>query len=233
MEDMERYGDYNEVEEVPGHRSPLGWVLRILVAAVILLVVGVLGFRLVLFEYYPESMKTLYYNDALAAYYNETNGALDAKTQHIRFPYDDSKAGNFFSDHLLLIDGADQLQIALRMNVATVENIEKTYGLSGLSRDDFSYLSFRLYDNEDRVLGTGGIVKTESIAMYRYFKLVFDGVDLFDRADGADPSAWIRLEIFVDGGDEENPFARLPIYENNEENNLFSEYKLSRKERPE
>ncbi len=232
MEDMERYGDYNEVEEVPGHRSPLGWVLRILVAAVILLVVGVLGFRLVLFEYYPKSMKTLYFNDALTAYYNETDGELGAKTQHIRFPYDDSKAGNFFSDHLILIGGADQLQIALRMNVSTVENIEKQYGLSGLSREDFSYLTFRLYDNENRVLGTGGVVVTERVAMYRYFKLVFDGVDLFDRADGAAKSAWIRLEVFVKGGDTENPFARLPIYENNEDNAAFKDYVPSRKERP-
>lgn len=231
MEDMERYGDYNEIDEVPGHRSPLGLALRILVAAVILLVVGFLGFRLVIFDYYPKSIKNLYFNDALTAYYNETEGEIGAKTQSIRFPYDDSKAGNFFSSHLIVIDGIDQLQISLRMNASTVDKIENTYGLSGLSREDFSYLSFRLYDNENRILGTGGVVETERVAMYRYFKLVFDGVDVFEREDGAPPSAWIRLEIFVAGGDTQVPFAKLPIYENNE-NNFFKDYVLARKERP-
>ena len=232
MEDMERYGDYNEVDEVPKSRGPMGWVIRILVAIVIIAVVGVLGFRLVLFEYYPKSIKNLYFNETLTEYYEQTGGEIGAKTQHIRFPYDDSENGNFFSDHLVVIDGADQLQISIRLNVATIDAIEEKYKLEGLSRENLDYLSYRLVDNEGRVLGAGGAVVTDKAAMYRYAKLVFDGVDLFDREDGAAPSQWIRLEIFVDGGDSETPFAMLPIYENNETHNTFSDYALSRKERP-
>lgn len=232
MEDMERYGDYNEVDEVPHRRGPLGWGLRILVGVVIALVVGVLGFRLVLFEYYPKTIKNLYFNDVLTAYYNANNGAIDAKTQHILSPYDDNEKGYFFSDHLVVIDGADQLQLSLRLNVATIDAVEEKYGLSGLSREDLGYFSYRLVDNEGRILGTGGAVATESVAMYRYVKLVFDGVDTFDRADGAVESKWIRLEIFVEGTDSEKPFSMLPIYENNENYNVFTEYKLSRKEHP-
>ena len=152
------------------------------------------------------------------------------KTQHIRFPYDDSEKGYFFSDHLQVIDGADQLQIALRLNVATIDAIEEAYKLADLSRDNLDYLSYRLVDNEGRVLGSGGAVATEKAAMYRYVKLVFDGVDLFDRADGGAPSQWIRVEIFVN--DAAEPFSMLPIYENNEVHDVFTDYALSRKERP-
>ena len=232
MEDMERYGDYNEVDEVPRSRGPVGLVLRILVTLVIVAVVGMLGFRIVLFDYYPDTVKNLYFNETLTEYYNQNGGEIAVKTQHIRFPYDDSENGYFFSDHLQVIDGADQLQIAIRLNVATVDAIEAAYKLQGLSRDNLDYLSFRLVDNEGRVLGAGGAVATEKAAMYRYVKLVFDGVDLFDRADGAAASKWIRVEIFVNGTDAEKPFAMLPIYENNETYDIFTEYKISRKERP-
>ena len=232
MDDMERYGDYNEVDEVPLHRSPLGTVLRVLVAIVIFVVVGILGFRIVLFDYYPPSIKNLYFNDTLAAYYEKTGGEIGAKTQHIRFPYDDSESGLFFSDHLVVIDGAGQLQLSLRLNVATVDAIEEKYGLKNLSRENLDYLSFRLTDNEGRVLGEGGAVAGESLAMYRYLRLVFDGVDTFDREDGGQKSAWIRLEVFVKGASGDEPFAMLPIYENHEEYNVFKDYVPSRKERP-
>ena len=63
--------------------------------------------------------------------------------------------------------------------------------------------------------------------MYRYFKLVFDEVDL-DR-EGANEVKWLALEIYVEGIDE--PF-RIAIYENNSEHSEFSEYKLSSEEKP-
>lgn len=240
MEDFERYGDYNELEEIPGHRTPLGKILRVLVAVVILFVVGLLGFRLVLFDYYPKSIKNLYFNETLTAYYEKTSGAIGAKTQRIRFPYENNSNGYFFSDNLVLIDGADQLQVSLRLNVSTVDAIEEKYGLSGLSRDSLDYLSFRLVDmvkdgegDVERVLAEGKVVVEEKVMMYRYLRLVFDGVDLFDHADGTAPSAWMRVDIFVHGTEGEAPFASLLVYENHEEYCLFKDYVPSRKERPE
>ena len=240
MDDFERYGDYNELDEIPGHRSTLGKVLRILVAVVILFVVGFLGFRIVLLDYYPSSIKNVYFNETLTAYYRETNGAIGAKTQRIRFPYADETEGYFQSAHLVVVDGADQLQVALSMNVSAIDAIEEKYGLSGLSRESLDYLSFRLVDmvvdetgaERVRVLSEGKVVAEESLMMYRYVRLVFDGVDLFDREDGTAPSAWMRVDIYVEGATDDAPFTHNLIYENHEEYNHFKDYALSRKERP-
>ena len=239
MEDMERYGDYNELDEIPGHRSAVGKILRVLVALVILFVVGFLGFRLVLFDYYPPSIKNLYFNETLAAYYEKTDGAIGAKTQRMRFPYDDSSKGYFFADHLAVIDGADQLQVSLRLNVSTVDAIEEKYKLKDLSRDSLDYLSFRLVDmvkvgetEVERVLAEGKVVAQEKLMMYRYLRLTFDGVDLFEREDGTAPSAWMRVDVFVEGAGSDAPFASVLVYENHEEYNLFKDYAPSRKERP-
>ena len=140
----------------------------------------------------------------------------------------------------MVVDGADQLQVSLRLNVSTIEAIEEKCGLSGLSRDHLDYLSFRLVDmvtnengeDEIRVLSEGQVVAEEGLMMYRYLRLVFDGVDLFDRADGTAPSAWMRVDVYVKGAADSEPFTSLAVYENNAEYNLFKDYALSRKERP-
>jgi hypothetical protein len=158
----------------------------------------------------------------------------------MRFPYDDSSKGYFFADHLAVIDGADQLQVSLRLNVSTVDAIEEKYKLKDLSRDSLDYLSFRLVDmvvdetgkERVRVLSEGKVVAEESLMMYRYVRLVFDGVDLFDREDGTAPSAWMRVDIYVEGATDDAPFTDNLIYENHEEYNRFKDYALSRKERP-
>ena len=62
--------------------------------------------------------------------------------------------------------------------------------------------------------------------MYRYMKLAFDGIDF------ENPPVWIRVEIFVKGN-EDKPFAMIPVYENNQDYAIFEEYDLGRKERPE
>ena len=80
MDDMERYGDYNEIDEPP-RKSPVLLTLKIIAFVLIFSVVGILAVRLIMFNYYPENMKTLYFNDALTAFYNERDGDIGAKTQ--------------------------------------------------------------------------------------------------------------------------------------------------------
>ena len=50
MEDMEHYGDYNEVDEAPS-KNPVTTVLKVVLAAVCFLVIGFLAFRIIIFNY--------------------------------------------------------------------------------------------------------------------------------------------------------------------------------------
>jgi hypothetical protein len=68
----------------------------------------------------------------------------------------------------------------------------------------------------------------DSLFMYRYIKLVFDGVDLaLGTPDAVD---WLRLEISLNGVTMEEPYMIL-IYYNNKSFPLIP-YEPSSKERP-
>lgn len=230
MDDLERYGDYNEIDDAPRSKNPIAIIIKILVVTIIVTVVGVLGFRIALFNYYPEEMKTIYFNDTLSEYYNSVDGNIGAKTQSLRAPYDDEEEGNFFCDNLIVIEGADQLQLSLRYNVSVAENIMSTYGIESFDVES-DFLTLRLVDNYGRVYSDLSYMGSDSLMMYRYKKLVFDGVELSDTGDGKYPE-WIRLEIFINGQSQDKPFAMVPVYENNEVYNIFEDYELSSKEVP-
>ena len=235
MDDLERYGDYNEVDEPPT-KSPMLLVLKIAVIAIIAVVVGLLGFRIFLFNHRPDSMKTLYFTDTLTAYYNETDGDIGALTQKLRAPYDDEKAGNFFCDNLIVIPGCGELQVSLRFNKSLADTLYEEYGFSNFQVDNTEQFSFRLwrdgvyFGESGYEVGTLTAIEWEDHSMYRYCKLVFDGID-FEGEDVGEAIQWIRLEVFIDGLNKAAPFM-IPIYENNEEYSKFEEYSLSKKERP-
>ena len=240
MEDFERYGDYNDIDDEEKSRSIAMIVVKILTAAVCLSVVGVLVFRMILFSYYPAGTKRLVFDAALSEYYNATGGDIRAKTQDIRFPYDNYDdpsddmtsfvVGNFFADNLIIVEGVDQLQLSVRFNTAVMKDIAKRYGIDEPSADDEELLSFRLYDNYGRTYDSIIYSERYSFLMYRYYKLVFDGVELSDTGDGKYPE-WISLEIFVGGREE--VYSYIIVYENNEDFSSFSDYRLASDERPE
>ena len=75
MEDFERYGDYNEYEEdIPKSKNPVLILLKVLVGVICVGVVGLILFRLLVFNHYPDSMKNIYFNETLTEYYEQTNG---------------------------------------------------------------------------------------------------------------------------------------------------------------
>lgn len=229
MEDMERYGDYNEVDEAPKSKvRTVGFWLKILVILCCFCVVAFLGFRIYLFNYYPEQIEDIYISDNIKAYY-EKNGSVKPLTQTLRAPYDDPDNASFFCDNLYVIRECGELQVSVRFNTSAIEYIEKELGLDGLSPDDSELLIFRLYkngetDSYERVVGRLCEVITDSKLMYRYYKLVFDGIDF---GEDKDKIEWIRLEIFVKGQDGQAPFAMIPIYENNDGYSSFKELELS------
>lgn len=236
--DMERYGDYTEYEDdIPKSKSKFLLVMKILVAVVCFSVVGLIAFRLIVFNYYPASVENIYFTDNLKSYYEKTDGDIGAKTQELRFPYDDPDVANFFCENLIVVEGAGELQFSVRYNLSTLENIKLKCGLTDLNPDDTELFSFRLVasrfdagagDYKEVVISDSpSYVGMDSFMMYRYYKLAFDGIDL------ANPPVWIRVEIFVKGQKEDKAFAMVPIYENNESYAVFEDYDLKRKERPE
>lgn len=233
MEDIERYGDYNEIDEAPGgNKNPVATLLKILVLSLCVLVVGVIIFRVILFSYYPSAMKTVYFNDDLRAYYNANGGELGAVTQTMRAPYDDPDFASFMADNLIAIRGAGQLQLSVRYNSSIFDEIEKKYGirLDEGSTDLFTFELERVpfgEEGEPYVIGELDQVLTDSKLMYTYYKLVFDGVEFY--GDGTPD--WIRLKITLKDVPGAEPYYIL-VYENTEEHSAFTEYKLSGKESP-
>ena len=229
MEDIERYGDYNEIDEEPGgDKNHVKTLLKILIISLCLLVVGVLLFRVILFNYYPKEMKTIRFNDELTEYYNDNGGDIDAVTQKLRAPYDDPDFASFMADNLIVIKGAGQLQLSVRYNSSVFDTIEEKYGvrLDKSSDDNFIFeLEYVPYDKSIPGYKTGELdyINTDTALMYTYYKLVFDGVEFKDEND------WIRLKITIKDIPNAAPYYIL-VYENVEKNT--SEYELSAKEHP-
>ena len=230
MDDFERYGDYNEVDEAPTKSRTL-LVIKIVAAVICIVVTLIIGIRLFTFNYYPKAMKSIYFTDALTEHYRNTGGDIGAKTQKLRAQYDDPDDGNFFCDHLVVIPAIGEVQITLRYNNALEEMLAESRGVAELLPEDFTFRLWK-YDeaNEESVCVTGELVAAEwdSFLMYRYARLVFDGVDL---ETDEDPTQWIRLEIFVDGANKGAPYM-VCIYENHELYSAFSDYELSSGEVP-
>ena len=233
MDDLERYGDYNEIDEPPSENR-MSLVLAISAIAVIALVAVVIGIRLYTFNHYPQSMKTLYFNDSLTEHYNAYGGDIKVYTQDLRAPYDDANQGNFFGAELMVIPDINQLQVSVRYNKSLSTTLLENYGFEGFDPENELQFSFRLWRDGDEnnpdgyEIGRLTATSWESYAMYRYCKLVFDDVDL--GLDG-DKVEWIRLEIFIEGLERETPFM-IAVYENNDEYSKLDEYKLSKGEKP-
>lgn len=247
MEDMERYGDYNEIDSPPGSGRKL-LVLKIAVAVLCFSVIGAMVFRIAVANYYPKFAKNIYFDPVLTEHYNANGGNINALTQNILSEYDDSDEGNIFCDNLILIKEIGQLQVAVRFNRSVVENLEKKFGDGDYDVMGGGVFTFRLVRNnpnaeradefsEECVLGALDVSLFDTFLQYGYYKLVFNGVD-FDGADFFDGAGatWIRLETFLNDGSgeckDENKFTHNLIYENHSEYNKFDEYELSKKEKP-
>ncbi len=213
-----------------------------------------LAFRLISSGYYPKSMKRIYYTDELKAY--AENNKIYAETQDIRVPFGDemiisgddgrlvqstSHLGYYYADNLILVREGGSLQLSIRINKNDIKNIATKYKLQNFSFSKNAF-EFRLFDNKNILetdggsgkdgfkleLGAGGVytpshVSVDSALMYYYIKVCFDGVDF-----GEDVK-WMRLDITPKGADTEaQGYKQLGIcvYENNEDNNRFKEFKL-------
>lgn len=233
MSDYERYGDYNDIEDdLPKSKNPVLIILKILTAIICIGVVGLLGFRLFIFNNYPDSVEKLYFNDVLTEHYNANGGNITVKTQKLLAPYDDNEEGNFFCDNLYLIDEIDQLQITVRYNKSLIEDLSlqlKTE-LDDMNAELFDFKLVASFGEGDmRTYSTVSNSVFDSSAIYRYHKLVFDGVEFDTEMQGS--PYWIRLEISL-RADASRDTYKIPIYQNEERYSDFKIYELSSEERP-
>ena len=245
MDDFERYGDYNEVDEPP-KKSIVGTVIKAIIFAFCFIVIGVIAFRLVIFNYYPDSVGNIYFTDELTAYYNQTGGNIGALTQNLldsrNYGYDDSRDGNFFAKNMIYIPETGELQVTLRFNTSLKDSIKQNYGVDFDvdSKDNFEYrlVAMRASDTispDAAAEELGSVIDAklvveeyDSLFMYRYIKLVFDGVDL---ATGTPDSVdWLRLEISLNGVEMKEPYMILIYY--NDKSFPLIPYDLSEKEKP-
>ncbi len=234
MDDMERYGDYNEID-TPPEKNKVLTAIKIVALVLIFSVIALLAFRLILFNYYPQEIKNIYFNDTLTAYYEKTGGDIGAKTQTLKAPYDDEKEGNFMCDHLIFIPKLGQLQISLRLNTNLYKKLAENPDIASEGKLTEESLSFRLRksdfssDGSDTYIDSPSVTEWKSAIMYDYAKLVFDGVDFTDTGAGY----WMVLEIFVDGQKNgEKPFAEVLILDGAEDFYNIKDYTLKGSERP-
>ncbi len=245
MDDMERYGDYNEIDEPPRGKSPIGTVIKAIIALLCVFVVGFMGLRILMFNYYPPEMKNIYFNGTLTDYYNLTEGNIGAKTQKIRFPYDHAERGRFFADHLIVVPEIGQLQITLRYNKSLISDLEEEYGVDlDEGGEIFTFVLARdprHNPTEDELekdevqtvvaepVGSLTVNETDTFMLYNYHKLVFDGIDF--GSDTEPTVEWLRVEVYVKGIELDEPIMLL-VYENNSAFSILSDYELSKKEKP-
>ena len=256
MDDFERYGDYNEVDVAPKKR-PVLKAIKYIAIFLIFAIIGFLVFRIFTINYYPDTMESFHFTDALKSHYAEKGGNIKVESVKLRAPYDDEKEGNFFADYVLICREAGTLQVTLRYNVSIADEFESSYGckVDVENRDIFTFsLMTHVNGSSDKEFSSIGrlVYKDwDSFLMYRYVKLVFEDVD-FAALDALDDkgteeteddeaiSRWLALDIHVDGVQYKDSKTKemvdkefkILVYDNLGEQTKLSEYELSSEEVP-
>ncbi len=216
MSDLERYSDYNDIEEDRdgGDRRHfiLGKLIKLFVCLFLFSICGLIVVRMLLSGYYPREMKRFYLTDELRAY--AETAALDPEKVSIGVPYDDNKDASFVAANLFIEKNAGAVQLSVRMTSRTFEILAERLGKSekisynGVSS---SLFAFSLVDNYGNRYAPS-YTDDDSYLWYHATKLCFDGVDLSDELD----LAWIRLEVYYVGDGEPSsgaePYALIPVY---------------------
>ncbi|MBP3436628.1 MAG: hypothetical protein J6K61_01815 [Clostridia bacterium] len=172
--------------------------------------------RIYMAENYPKESTKMVMTESLLSHYRET-GSLTAYTQDLRVSYDDNKEGNFFAKELIVVPDAKHLQITMRYNEHSLQNVAAAYKLPAVPEVQKGLFRYRLcvsYGTEDYVYYEASYEKEMHRYLYQYTKLAFEGVAF----EGA---VWMRVEIFYAGDYEGKPenqaeetmFGAIPVYE--------------------
>ena len=175
------------------------FIFRTVCFILIATVVGIIGWR-ILSSGVPTEMKTLIGNEKLSAAYRENNGSLNIFYQGdldniTRTEYN---SGYFSVHNVAFIDEAEQLQVVVRHNKSTLENLKNDLKLPEADSRDADVFDIQItvmYDltpnnKNDNDGNTPSAVKkvtyraNDSASMqknlYNYKKYVVDGIKITD-----------------------------------------------------
>ncbi|MBO4428340.1 MAG: hypothetical protein J5832_00145 [Clostridia bacterium] len=201
-EGFREWGDYGAEEEWKS-RPPIRkifsfrafkLVLKIIGIAIIVLVYGILAYRLLTGLGVPDKAKKMLWTPKEVTAYAENGGNLTVYSQE---PEAQFGSDGHFSIYLVkYVPETNQLQLTLRYNRSTVadlksdltalyeadedaEALEKALALA--DEDPFTYI---LRDDTGKVY-TSYYVSSFTSGLYTYVRLAFDGVELFDTETAA------------------------------------------------
>ena len=177
-----------------------GFVLKGLLALLIVSIIGILAFRIIDSKIVPSKVKTLTPNEKLCQVYDEYDGDLTIYYQDQgKYTREEKNYGYFANEGAVFIEEAQQLQVTISYNNSTLEHTKNDYRLPETpSRDDQVYsISLRIMydltpenkdDNDgktesavryDRIMPTGDIISHKK-TFYNYRKAIFDNVVIDD-----------------------------------------------------
>lgn len=141
----------------------------------------------------PDSMKTISVNESVYQAYNEANGELEVFNQgHLTITTAKENRGYFSLTKTAIIPEANQIQVVLRYNNATIRHLEEDYSLGYTPERDADLFDVSLFfsvdltpDNEEdnAIVSEQGtrtfrcaskLVESDSKGLYNYRKFVFD-----------------------------------------------------------
>jgi hypothetical protein len=195
------------MKEAPSVSKIISLVLKAICLIVIFGVIAILLIRIIMADYYPKRMKSLYPSAELAAAC-EADPTLAVRRQELRISYDDPNYSLFMASNQFYCPETGEFQITLRYNVSTLAEMQKDFALSEIPEPDPALFDFSLVDNNGNRTPLS-CVWTESKFMYQYMKLVTSDLDF-----SLDPG-WIRVEIYYKGAVDyaEDAYSRIPVYE--------------------
>ncbi|MBO5845658.1 MAG: hypothetical protein J6Q77_03330 [Clostridia bacterium] len=192
-----------------------GYLVKMLVTLVVASVCAALLWR-VFSSADPDSMKTVYINDAIYEAYNSSGGKLYMFDQEQNsLTRGEDNAGYFGITRAVFIPEANQIQVVLRYNNSTIRYLTEDYGLESTPAREDDLFDVSLFfsvdltpDNkEDNAIisdeGTrtfrcsSKLVESDQKNLYNYRKLVFDldecGEDLAELLDSG-----LLLAVYAD-----------------------------------
>ena len=220
-----------------------GFIFKGICTLVILLVIGLLIWRIVDSKLTPSSVKALIANDKLCEAYEANGGKLTAfyqeQNEYTQRTGEDENYGYFANGGTVFIKEADQLQFILRYNNSTLEKTAERFKLEKeLSRDDnvFDVSVLIMYDltpenkNDNdgktpdaveykRIQPTESPLKHQK-TVYNYRKYIFDDVKIDDSV----LAVYVDIYYVGETDYEKTPYGTLMLYSYSDEN---IEYKLS------